>query len=220
MPTATNAWCPKAMRRPASAGPTTTAPPACACPAAHFAARRVEHRVAGGDVNPYLFLAAVLGSALIGIEDEHDAAAADLGQRLRSGSRRRSPTPGPHAIDAFEDCPDGQRIFPQLLIDNLVMTKRQELHYLAELSPSNRSSSISTPSEHPPRPLAAGTLAAGARSARGAKPAAARRLRTAPPDTFTDRWQRPQGLPCGAHPSAPLGRARASPSVWRNPNRW
>ena len=39
-------------------------------PGGSFKARRIEHRVAGGDVNPYLFLAAVLGSALIGIEDK------------------------------------------------------------------------------------------------------------------------------------------------------
>ncbi|MGA0923476.1 MAG: glutamine synthetase family protein, partial [Lutimaribacter sp.] len=32
-------------------------------------ARRIEHRVAGGDVNPYLHLAAVLGAALSGLED-------------------------------------------------------------------------------------------------------------------------------------------------------
>ena len=30
------------------------------------------------------------------------------------------------------------RIFPKELIQNLVMTKRQELHYMAELSPSEQ----------------------------------------------------------------------------------
>ncbi|MBI6027852.1 hypothetical protein, partial [Clostridium perfringens] len=38
------------------------------------------------------------------------------------------------AIDCFEKCPEISRIFPQHLIDNLLMTKRQELHYMAELS--------------------------------------------------------------------------------------
>ena len=32
-------------------------------------ARRIEHRVAGGDVNPYLTVAAILGAALNGLED-------------------------------------------------------------------------------------------------------------------------------------------------------
>ncbi len=39
-------------------------------PAGNPGARRIEHRVAGGDVNPYLMLAAILGAALTGIEDE------------------------------------------------------------------------------------------------------------------------------------------------------
>ena len=38
------------------------------------------------------------------------------------------------AIDAFEHSPQTRRIFPAHLIENLVMTKRQELHYMAELS--------------------------------------------------------------------------------------
>ena len=38
-------------------------------PGGGAAARRIEHRVSGGDVNPYLMLAGVLGAALIGIED-------------------------------------------------------------------------------------------------------------------------------------------------------
>ena len=41
-------------------------------PAGNPAARRIEHRVAGGDINPYLLLAAVLGAALTGIEDAAD----------------------------------------------------------------------------------------------------------------------------------------------------
>jgi glutamine synthetase len=46
-----------------------TAPRRCACPSGNHKARRIEHRVAGGDMNPYLMLAGVLGAALIGIED-------------------------------------------------------------------------------------------------------------------------------------------------------
>ena len=38
------------------------------------------------------------------------------------------------AIDAFDTCPEMRRIFPAHLIENFVMTKRQELHYMAELS--------------------------------------------------------------------------------------
>lgn len=38
-------------------------------PAGPHSARRIEHRVAGGDANPYLVLAAILGGALDGIVD-------------------------------------------------------------------------------------------------------------------------------------------------------
>ena len=39
-------------------------------PSGSPSARRIEHRTAGGDVNPYLMLAAILGAALIGIEEQ------------------------------------------------------------------------------------------------------------------------------------------------------
>ena len=37
-------------------------------PSGSASARRIEHRVAGGDINPYLMLAVVLGAAMQGIE--------------------------------------------------------------------------------------------------------------------------------------------------------
>jgi len=102
-------------------------------PGGSLSARRVEHRVAGGDVNPYLFLAAVLGSALIGIEDkltppppiEGNAYDQDLEQ---------IPDTWEQAIETF-DSPFVRRIFPQALIDNYLGTKRQELYYMKELTP-------------------------------------------------------------------------------------
>jgi len=98
------------------------------------AARRVEHRVAGGDVNPYLFLAAVLGSALIGIEDNLTPPPPITGNAYAQ-DMPQIPDTWEMAIDRFEDSPLARRIFDPLLIDNFVMTKRQELHYMAELTP-------------------------------------------------------------------------------------
>jgi len=98
------------------------------------AARRVEHRVAGGDVNPYLFLAAVLGSALIGIEDNLTPPPPITGNAYAQ-DMPQIPDTWEMAIDRFEDSPLARRIFDPLLIDNVVMTKRQELHYMAELTP-------------------------------------------------------------------------------------
>ncbi|MEO8529828.1 MAG: glutamine synthetase family protein [Deltaproteobacteria bacterium] len=106
-------------------------------PGGSHAARRVEHRVAGGDVNPYLFLAAVLGSALMGIEENLQPPPPISGNAYDQ-DLAQIPDTWAAAIDAFEESPIVKRIFPQLLIDNLVATKRQELHYLAEMTPQQR----------------------------------------------------------------------------------
>jgi glutamine synthetase len=102
-------------------------------PASGPKARRIEHRVAGGDVNPYLTIAAVLGAALNGIEDRLEPPAPFEGNAY---DKQLEQLPGSwgDAIEAFATCPEMKRIFPQHLIDNLVMTKRQELHYMAELT--------------------------------------------------------------------------------------
>ncbi|PPB80185.1 glutamine synthetase [Albidovulum inexpectatum] len=101
------------------------------------AARRIEHRVAGGDVNPYLMLAAILGAALIGIEERMtppdpisgNAYALDLPLLCESWQE---------AIDTFETSRIIPRLFPDQLIQNMVMTKRQELHYMQELTPEEK----------------------------------------------------------------------------------
>lgn len=102
-------------------------------PGGSFKARRVEHRVAGGDVNPYLFLAAVLGSALIGIEDDLTPPKPISGNAYEQ-EMLQIPDTWAAAIDAFENSRIARRIFDDTLVDNFVMTKRQELHYFAELS--------------------------------------------------------------------------------------
>ncbi len=100
-------------------------------------ARRIEHRVAGGDVNPYLLIAAVLGAALIGIEDCMTPPPPIAGNAYEK-DLPQMPATWDAAIDAFEESPIMRRIFTDQLIENLVMTKRQELHYFAELSPEEQ----------------------------------------------------------------------------------
>ena len=106
-------------------------------PGGNLAARRVEHRVAGGDVNPYLFLAAVLGSALTGIEDEAVPPPPISGNAYEI-DLPQIPDTWEAAIDAFEASALARRIFPEALVENLVMTKRQELHYFEELTPAEQ----------------------------------------------------------------------------------
>ncbi|AUM74525.1 glutamine synthetase family protein [Paracoccus jeotgali] len=102
-------------------------------PASGNRSRRIEHRVAGGDVNPYLMIAAILGAALNGIEDGIDPPPAFKGNAYDQ-NLEQLPGTWADAIEAFVRCDQIPRIFPQHLIDNFVMTKRQELRYMAELS--------------------------------------------------------------------------------------
>ena len=96
-------------------------------------ARRIEHRLAGGDVNPYLSIAAVLGAAINGIEDAQDPPAPISGNAYTQ-DLPSVPMTWDTAIDAFETNPETRRIFDAELIRNFVMTKRQEALYMAELS--------------------------------------------------------------------------------------
>lgn len=103
-------------------------------PAGNPAARRIEHRVAGGDVNPYLMLAVILGAALAGLEDTVEPPAPVSGNAYAVPGLAQIPTTWIDAIDAFEGSAVLPRILPRELIRNYVQTKRQEAHYLAEMS--------------------------------------------------------------------------------------
>ena len=102
-------------------------------PASAPRARRIEHRVAGGDVNPYLTVAAILGAALNGIEDRLEPSAPFQGNAYHQ-NLDQLPGSWSAAIEAFDSCPEIRRIFPGQLVENYLMTKRQELHYMGELS--------------------------------------------------------------------------------------
>ena len=77
-------------------------------------ARRIEHRVAGADANPYLVLAAILGAALAGIEGRMIPADPIMGDAYG----QRLPTIPPDwasAVYAFEHGP----MIPQMLSPTL-----------------------------------------------------------------------------------------------------
>jgi len=88
-------------------------------------ARRIEHRVAGGDVNPYLMLATVLGAALNGIEDAEQPADPVTGNGAVSAAPDLLMT-WDAAIEAAQSSSILARILPPPLIQNLIATKRQE----------------------------------------------------------------------------------------------
>jgi glutamine synthetase len=106
-------------------------------PSGNPKSRRIEHRVSGGDVNPYLMLAAVLGAAINGIEDGLEPPAPITGNAYNAGLAQ-IPTDWETAIDMFENDPQVARIFAPELIRNFVLTKRQEMQYMAELTPEER----------------------------------------------------------------------------------
>jgi glutamine synthetase len=95
-------------------------------------ARRIEHRVAGGDINPYLMLATVLGAALVGIEDAMQPPAPSSGNIYEIDGLPQLAADWETAINTFETDPLIARILPELMIRNLVMTKRQEIRGFAE----------------------------------------------------------------------------------------
>ena len=104
-------------------------------PGGNSAARRVEHRVAGGDVNPYLMLATVLGAALTGIEDGLEPPAPITGNAYEISGAPRLAGSWEEAVSMIETDPLMARILPPRLIENLVMTKRQEMRHFAETAP-------------------------------------------------------------------------------------
>ena len=93
-------------------------------------ARRIEHRVAGADANPYLVLSSILGGALLGIEQqmtpsdpiEGDAYTLDV---------EHLPLDWASAIDAFNNGKHVPNIFSKRLQTMLVECKTQELKRFA-----------------------------------------------------------------------------------------
>ena len=90
-------------------------------PGGSNAARRIEHRVAGADANPYLVLAAILGAALEGMENRIEPPAPMV------SAEEALPIDWKQAIDSFEHSEAMARIFAPVLRDTFVGMKKQEL---------------------------------------------------------------------------------------------
>ena len=98
-------------------------------------ARRIEHRVAGGDTNPYLILACVLGAAMIGIQDAMTPPDPVTGNAYDIADLPHLAPDWTTAIDRFETDPLIARILSPMLVRNLVMTKRQEAQRFGAMDP-------------------------------------------------------------------------------------
>lgn len=93
-------------------------------------ARRIEHRVAGADANPYLVLTSILGGALIGIEKKLEPAAPIVGDAYRL-DLPQLPLDWASAIDAFAKGPTVASVFSSQLQTMFVECKTQELKRFA-----------------------------------------------------------------------------------------
>ncbi|MCO4838939.1 MAG: glutamine synthetase [Rhodobacteraceae bacterium] len=107
-------------------------------------ARRIEHRVAGADANPYLVLTAILGGALIGIQDKlqaPDPVTGDVGEL----DLPSLPTNWGAGIDAFEQGTLNKILFPPLMRDLFIGCKRQEHHrFRSEVTALEQQTYLST----------------------------------------------------------------------------
>lgn len=98
------------------------------------AGRRIEHWVAGGDTNPYLMLAAVLGAAYHGIENAMTPDAPVTGNAYEQPSPQLAPG-WAEAVAALESSAPMADILGPDLIDALVRCKRQEIRKFAGTPP-------------------------------------------------------------------------------------
>lgn len=95
-------------------------------PAGDPAAKRIEHRVAGADANPYLVVAAVLGAALRGMQKE------SAPPEPITGNAYASNTPPiecgwKESLTVFEHSPVVRELFDPLIIKMMSALKRQEI---------------------------------------------------------------------------------------------
>jgi glutamine synthetase len=98
-------------------------------PGGHHKARRIEHRVAGADANPYLVLASILGGALLGIEGAWEPTKALVGDAYAQEKElAHLPLDWATAIQAFKNGAHIQSIYAPRLQRMLVDCKRQEQH--------------------------------------------------------------------------------------------
>ncbi len=93
-------------------------------------ARRIEHRVAGADANPYLVLAAILGAALEGIKSKNIPGAPIDGDNF-STDLPQLPSSWDAAIAKFENGKVLPQIFSPLMLDLFTNCKKQEADVFA-----------------------------------------------------------------------------------------
>jgi len=93
----------------------------------HGASLRVENRVPGGDVNPYLALAAMAAGALHGLDQELSLEAAMPGNAYADADAARVPSTLAGALRAFAGSDFARRAFGEEMVEHYVNNARVEL---------------------------------------------------------------------------------------------
>jgi glutamine synthetase len=113
-------------------------------PAGAPASRRVEHRVAGADANPYLLAAMVLGGMLLGLERQLDPGPVFSGNAYRD----RAPTiplSWPEALAAFECSEFAREVLGERFARLYAQTRRGEMQdFSSHISPLEHSWYLAT----------------------------------------------------------------------------
>lgn len=89
-------------------------------------ARRIEHRVAGADANPYMVLAAILTAMLDGLERRIDPGP-PLATDAYSSDMKRIPSLWADALRVFEQGEASRPLFNPVLGNSIIECKRQEI---------------------------------------------------------------------------------------------
>lgn len=94
-------------------------------------ARRIEHRLGGADVNPYLAMAACLAGGLYGVENAIDPPPPTAGDAYADDSLPGLPASLPEALDRFADSPVARGAFGVDFVEHYVAMKRAEVRQFA-----------------------------------------------------------------------------------------
>lgn len=87
---------------------------------------RVEHRVGGADVNPYVAFSALLGAGLRGLEKELALEPPHQGNTYSDAGAETVPLSLAQAIEAAESDPRIREVLPSAMVDNLLRIARFE----------------------------------------------------------------------------------------------
>ncbi|MEX2649664.1 MAG: glutamine synthetase family protein [Alphaproteobacteria bacterium] len=94
---------------------------------------RIEHRVPGADVNPYVALAVLLGAGLMGIEDAMTPPPAAQGNAYHAPGAERVPRDLAEAYRLADQSPLTRRLLPPAFVENFLTVVRLELDAFATM---------------------------------------------------------------------------------------